>query len=52
MITIIFVVSKYIIVVNKYIMIGQGLFMPGLTMIESSNDLMRFTDLKLDYSSD
>lgn len=40
MITIIFVVGKYILVVNKYIMTEWGLFRPELTMIGSPNDLI------------
>lgn len=52
LITVVLVVNKYIIAVDKYIITEEGLFMSELTMIESSNDLVRLTDLKLDYSSD
>lgn len=51
-IIIVLMANKYIIMVNKYIMTEDGLVMSELTAITSSKDLMRFTDLKLDCSSD
>lgn len=51
-IIIVLMANKYIIMVNKYIMTEDGLVLSELTAITSSKDLMRFTDLKLDCSSD
>lgn len=45
-------VNKCVIMVNKYKMTEEGLVISELTVIASSEDLMKFTDLKLDCSSD
>lgn len=49
---IVLMVNKYVIMVNNYIMTEEGLVMSELIVIASSKDLMRFTDLKIDCSSD